>query len=189
MTKKFNLHAVIIENSESKVFLEAREEWDITNAYQSSDLSGYCICGKEHIALQYEIRNRLNDNIIHPIGSKCIGNFGLSRLKTITKTVESGRDIFKEPGEHFGDPISVVYNDKTFMSKVISGKKQFKDIRRRNKLKKYAKTMDELTHPKMTWDVLWNSHIECQIKKYQIKTTPSSEYKMTPRPKIVHQFF
>lgn len=79
------LKETITNQSISDNWYEAVNEWDIESCEENQDLKGTCICGKENLRYLFTIVNSKNNNIVFPIGSKCIKRFERSDLnKTIT---------------------------------------------------------------------------------------------------------
>ncbi|MGJ0146831.1 hypothetical protein ACR56S_04115 [Staphylococcus hominis] len=79
------LKEVIVNNSVSDNWHEAVNEWDIEGCEENQDIKGTCICGKENLRYLFTIVNSENNNLVFPIGSKCIKTFERSDLnKTIT---------------------------------------------------------------------------------------------------------
>ena len=66
---------VVINASESKTWKEAVQEWDIFDCEEDEYCSSDCICGHEGLKFLYTIQNRINGNILYPIGSTCIKKF------------------------------------------------------------------------------------------------------------------
>ena len=72
----------VIELSESDNWDSAVGEWEIEDCEEDSTLSESCVCGKEDLYYLFTIRNRLNGNILYPIGSSCIKKFGRDELSS-----------------------------------------------------------------------------------------------------------
>lgn len=87
-----NLIKTVINNSESDNWKDAVKEWDIVDVEEDLDCAGQCTCGKEGLRYLFTIKNRINNNIIYPIGSSCISKFGVDKLKNEAKLKE---DLFK----------------------------------------------------------------------------------------------
>ena len=66
------LKVKILENSESKIFNEAKKEWSVVKKLDDGDDN--CICSHD-IYERFVIKNILNNNILKPIGNICIKNF------------------------------------------------------------------------------------------------------------------
>ena len=71
----------VIEESDSKEWAIAVQEWDITDCYEDEQAESSCVCGHERIRYCFTITNRKNGNVIHPIGSECIKKFGRVDLR------------------------------------------------------------------------------------------------------------
>lgn len=80
---------IVIEHSESSIWEDAAEEWDIVDCEEDLSLKSACICGKEQLRYLFTIRNRHNGNVLYPIGSSCIKKFGRSDLDTVTMIQEN----------------------------------------------------------------------------------------------------
>lgn len=89
---KENLIKTVIEKSEANNWEEAVKEWKIYEVEEDPDCNSYCTCGKEGLRYLFTIKNRINNNIIYPIGSSCINKFGVDKLKDEAKVKE---DLFK----------------------------------------------------------------------------------------------
>lgn len=87
-----NFVSVILENSESKDWDEAKTEWDITNVYEDESLSESCICGKENLRYVYTITNRISGKSLYPIGSHCITHF---ENPDLNERIETDKQLFK----------------------------------------------------------------------------------------------
>lgn len=87
-----NFVSVILENSESKDWGEAKTEWDITDVYEDESLSESCICGKEDLRYVYTITNRINGKSLYPIGSHCITHF---ENPDLNERIETDKQLFK----------------------------------------------------------------------------------------------
>lgn len=87
-----NLIITVINNSESDNWEDAVKEWNIVDVEEDLDCAGQCTCGKEGLRYLFTIKNRINNNIIYPIGSSCISKFGVDKLKDEAKVKE---DLFK----------------------------------------------------------------------------------------------
>jgi len=78
----------LISCSESKDYYHSVEEWEITDFNQEENSE--CVCGTG-ITDCYTITNKINGNVLHPIGNICIKKFDseqLNRQMKKFKTVE-----------------------------------------------------------------------------------------------------
>lgn len=67
------LKECVFESSEEKNdMVKALKEWIILSHYETHTT---CKCGKKHVVNVYRLLNRLNGNILDPIGSECIKKF------------------------------------------------------------------------------------------------------------------
>ena len=70
-----NLQDVVIRHSEADEWYSAVNEWVIIDVEEDRTLTKSCICGKEKLHYLFTIRNKLNGNILYPLGSSCIRRF------------------------------------------------------------------------------------------------------------------
>lgn len=75
------LRKTVIEFSESDYWEEAIAEWNILDCSIDDRMKEICICGHEGLRYCFSIQNRYNNNILYPIGSSCILQFGRNDLK------------------------------------------------------------------------------------------------------------
>lgn len=75
-----NLIKEVLDNSESKNWIDAVKEWEIIDCEEDENCSTYCICGKEGLRYLFTIKNTMNNNELYPIGSSCIKKFGVEDL-------------------------------------------------------------------------------------------------------------
>ena len=75
-----NLIKEVLDNSESKNWIDAVKEWEIIDCEEDENCSTYCICGKEGLRYLFTIKNTINNNELYPIGSSCIKKFGVEDL-------------------------------------------------------------------------------------------------------------
>lgn len=74
MSKK-TIYKIITENSLSKKFDEAVNEWDITDYIKCGKTKEKCICGEEEIDIGYKISNKFTNKELYPVGSTCLKLF------------------------------------------------------------------------------------------------------------------
>ena len=86
---KQNLVMRVIEASDSQTWESAVEEWEIVDCEEDEHHESSCICGKEELRFLFTIRNRYNQNILYPIGSRCIRKFEREDLEEITTIHEA----------------------------------------------------------------------------------------------------
>lgn len=84
-----NLIMRVVQNSESDLWEEAVEEWEIFDCDEDVSCSEICICGKENIKYLYTIRNTINGRMLYPIGSSCIRKFNRADMKEETSLIEA----------------------------------------------------------------------------------------------------
>ena len=82
------LQKAVIEASENRFWEEAVCEWEIMDCYIDENRKSVCICGQEGLKYCFTIQNRYNGNILYPIGSSCINQFGRNDLKQIVSVYE-----------------------------------------------------------------------------------------------------
>jgi hypothetical protein len=70
-----NLRAAVVDASEADNWSDAVGEWYVSSCEIDDDCEETCICGQENLRYLYTIRNRLNGNVLYPIGSRCIKRF------------------------------------------------------------------------------------------------------------------
>lgn len=75
-----NLTTAVIANSTSKIWAQAVNEWQIIDVEEDCTLSASCICGHPNLRYLFKIQNKTNNNILFPIGSKCIKKFERNEL-------------------------------------------------------------------------------------------------------------
>lgn len=101
MSNTYKLIEVILANSESENFQDAKHEWAIKD-YNLSE-NEQCICGKLHIKQCYTIINSNNNKKLYPVGSECIKKFERDDLLNSMKIFGNKNTIFKNSkGMHDG---------------------------------------------------------------------------------------
>lgn len=70
------LEKAILEKSESTNWYDAVSEWALLTVEEDTHLQSTCICGKKNLRYLYTLKNIYNGNLLCPIGSKCIHQFG-----------------------------------------------------------------------------------------------------------------
>jgi len=78
----------VLEHSESKVWSNAVNEWEVVDVREDRNLSSMCICGKEGLRYLFRIRNSINNNTLFPIGSRCIKKFERNDLNMLVDVKE-----------------------------------------------------------------------------------------------------
>lgn len=75
------LKKIVIENSIANNFEHAKEEWIMLDFNPDGDgVNSTCVCGQCGLKKIYTIQNKLNKNILYPIGSVCINHFQNNQL-------------------------------------------------------------------------------------------------------------
>lgn len=85
------LQRIVVKLSESNYWEEAVDEWDILDCSIDDKMKEICICGHEGLRYCFTIQNRYNNNILYPIGSSCILQFG---RKDLNQTVSIYDQLF-----------------------------------------------------------------------------------------------
>jgi hypothetical protein len=70
-----NLIQRVIYDSESSIWSSVVTEWYIFDCQEDENHEISCICGQENLRYLFTIKNKLNGNILFPIGSECIKKF------------------------------------------------------------------------------------------------------------------
>jgi hypothetical protein len=97
--KKWLLYDIILRHSESEYGIhEAIREWDIVNDSEYHECID-CICGHKNIKYTYTIKNRINGNILFPLGSSCIRKFEYQELLDQLTIVTNKNKVFKNSGK------------------------------------------------------------------------------------------
>jgi hypothetical protein len=130
MSSKFKLFQAVLDNSISKDINEAISEWDIMGYNIDHNV---CVCGKEDIKYCYVIQNRINNNVLYPIGKKCIRKFNNDNITDKAKIFEKKTKIFKNKGKKCdGLEYDVICNKHKdyidFLLKTQLRKKIYKDL-------------------------------------------------------------
>jgi len=129
-TRDWKLKDAVIANSQSKNWDFAIQEWDVKHYEVAEDET--CVCGKEHIVHTHTIINRLNSNLLYPIGSECIKKFGSEHMKDDAKL--SMRSItIMSVGK---------YEGKTYLEICEKYPDYIRFIRSNGQKAKYAKLVD-----------------------------------------------
>jgi hypothetical protein len=143
-----NLSEAVLPLSLSQGFKEACTEWTI-DSYYYTNFGETCICGKEKIKHVYSIYNEVTDEILKPIGSKCIHKFDNSCLRIIVRVLEHhSKDEFKY-GKYANNPKTLEYiyeNDYNWILWTKNNRTRSKYMRANNafnKLFKYTEIRDK----------------------------------------------
>lgn len=88
----------VFESSEEKNdIVKALKEWKIVKHYKTLNT---CKCGKEHVVNVYRLLNKLNSNILDPIGCECIKKFEnpdlLEQITEINEAEKKQRKLDKK---------------------------------------------------------------------------------------------
>ena len=139
-----NLKMAVIDNSKSKSWELAVQEWEIIECKIAKDeenepVKTTCVCGKTHLKYLFTIKNKENDNILFPIGSTCINKFKRDDLDYEITVYE---DMFKliravESKKY------IELNSNLFTRKLIKYLYD-KDVFKPNKYNGYSKEADYL---------------------------------------------
>lgn len=97
----YNLYDIVIKNSHSNTFEDAKYEWCIFDFEEEENAE--CICGKKHIKQCYTIKNKINSKLLYPVGSECIKRFCNPTLVCEMKSISNKYKIFNNVGKkHHG---------------------------------------------------------------------------------------
>lgn len=89
MVSTNSLNQIVLEYSESYDWFNAVQEWEILDCEEDANMLSSCLCGKENIKYLFTIYNRINGNILYPIGSSCIRKFERADLNNLVIIKES----------------------------------------------------------------------------------------------------
>lgn len=82
------LQKTVVDFSESGYWQDAVDECDILDCSIDDEMKEISICGHEGLRYCFTIQNRYNNNILYPIGSSCILQFGRNDLKQTVNIYE-----------------------------------------------------------------------------------------------------
>ena len=82
----------VISKSEADNFEEARWEWHVVKCYDASACdpsmpAERCICGHEPIIECFVLLNRLNGNVLDPVGNVCVRQFRRDDMDDVVRTL------------------------------------------------------------------------------------------------------
>lgn len=83
-----NLKSAVLKYSDSSNWNAAVYEWEIYDVDEDDTLSESCVCGKENLRYLFTIKNKINGNILYPIGSSCIHKFERKELNDLATIKE-----------------------------------------------------------------------------------------------------
>lgn len=132
-----NLKSAVLKYSDSSNWNAAVYEWEIYDVDEDDTLSESCVCGKENLRYLFTIKNKINGNILYPIGSSCIHKFErkeLNDLATIKEqlfkllhAVESN-EFIELTSEYFTRKLlRYLYDNDAFESNQYNGFDAYKD--------------------------------------------------------------
>ena len=110
-----NLIKSVIEASESDIWEEVVQEWEIFDCEEDDTCSSECICKHEGLKYLYTIRNDNNGNILFPIGSSCIKKFGRDDLDEEIAIKEKMFSLFHAVEKHERIELSAKYFSKKLL--------------------------------------------------------------------------
>jgi hypothetical protein len=134
------LMEIIIDNSQMKMWENAKNEWELSG-YEYDKDGTTCRCGQENITHLFEIRNIENGNILEPIGSVCIKRFNNPNLEYKIKLLEWGRDIDFNFGKYKGKNINDIIDDDLSYCKWLINNADFR-FKNKTQDKKSKKIID-----------------------------------------------
>lgn len=79
----------VLNASQSNVWGNAVAEWDIVAIAEDARANSVCVCAQEGLRYLYKIQNRINGNVLFPIGSSCIKQFARADLNEEVKNMQS----------------------------------------------------------------------------------------------------
>lgn len=112
---EYLLTSIIIQNSISDNWKDAVLEWEITDIYVDYDCSNTCICGHEHIKYCFTIYNEFTQQMLYPIGSRCIKKFHRKDLDLLVDVHEQMAQLL----EHVKHNKFIEFNSKLFSRKLL----------------------------------------------------------------------
>lgn len=74
------LRRAVLDASLSDKWAQAVEEWQVVGLEEDTRGTGICVCGKTALVYLYTIHNRLTQEGLFPIGSKCVNLFDVEEL-------------------------------------------------------------------------------------------------------------
>lgn len=74
------LRRAVLDASLSDNWAQAVQEWQVVAVEEDSRGTGICVCGKTALVYLYTIHNRLTQQDLFPIGSKCVNLFEVEEL-------------------------------------------------------------------------------------------------------------
>lgn len=99
MSKILELMTQVLNNSESKDFKIACNEWVTTDIITTEESTGVCVCNHRGLCIRYELTNIYNNNVLFPIGSNCIKKFKNKDLTNDINLLKDSNKIFKNEGK------------------------------------------------------------------------------------------
>ncbi|MBO5731480.1 MAG: hypothetical protein J6R67_09800 [Treponema sp.] len=115
-----NLIKSVIEASESDIWEEVVQEWEIFDCEEDDTCSSECICKHEGLKYLYTIRNDNNGNILFPIGSSCIKKFGREKLNEEISIMEQMFSLLHAVERHERIELNTKYFSKKLLEKLYT---------------------------------------------------------------------
>ena len=69
------LERAVISNSQSRTWSAATLGWEVIGLDEDPNGAGVCVCGHTDLRWLFNIENRRNGSVLHPIGSVCVNHF------------------------------------------------------------------------------------------------------------------
>jgi hypothetical protein len=95
-----NLKSAVFSKSEEKQHIsKAFMEWFVVGYYIDTETDTSCVCGKPHIKYIFCIENKINGNVLEPIGCECVKKFDNPELDKSVKMGMNGNTVFNNDGK------------------------------------------------------------------------------------------
>lgn len=74
------LERAVVAASLASTWEHAVQEWEVISLEEDPAGLGICVCGHPDLVKLFTIENRINGELLHPIGSVCVNHFGVEEL-------------------------------------------------------------------------------------------------------------
>ena len=120
------LRHIVIDNSHSLIWEEAKKEW---NASIQGTGDKTCICGKKHIKYLFSLKHKENQVILQPVGSCCIKHFNEAHMNYIVRVSTWGSRLLRT-GFYKGKTFDEIIQNHQYIEwlRNHSKKKYFQDL-------------------------------------------------------------
>lgn len=105
----------VVSASESDTWDKAIWEWNMIGCRIDYKCSSNCICGQERIKYLFTIENEVNDNVLFPIGSRCIKKFGRKDLDEYVNIHEQMGKLLEAVRKHS----FIIFDSELFSKKLL----------------------------------------------------------------------